>query len=96
MKKKIECLLCKRSYEIEVPDGVEFSFIMKCLCKGCTIEIKHKRRGKRNEMTKEMITIEKRIIRIMVEVACNRCELNGDCMEDFDCIYEHIRRDFLK
>ena len=44
---------------------------------------------------KEMITIEKRLVNVMVDVACNRCKLTGDCMDDFDCIYEHIRRDFL-
>ena len=45
---------------------------------------------------KELIIIEKRLIQVMVDVACNRCKLIGDCMDDFDCIYEHIRRDFLK
>ena len=44
---------------------------------------------------KDTIVIEKRLIGVMVDVACNRCKLDGDCIEDFDCIYEHIRRDYL-
>lgn len=45
---------------------------------------------------KEKIIIEKQLIKVMVDTACVRCGLNGDCIKDFDCVYEYVRRDYLK